>query len=124
MITELKPNQVFVFGSNTKGRHGKGAALQAHKQFGAEYGVGEGLCGLNKCCYAFPTLNHYFQKVRVTDLVESRDLLYHVCRENPDKEFLLTKVGCGLAGFSEDKIIWLFTVVSQPSNLILPEEWR
>ena len=52
-ITELKPNEIFVFGSNIGGFHGGGAARVAHKRFGAEWGVGEGITGQ---CYALPTM--------------------------------------------------------------------
>ena len=98
MITKLAPNEIFVFGSNTAGRHGRGAALQARQQFGAVYGIGEGLTGQ---CYAFPTLDgsaNQLRPVNTHQLRESRNLLYKTCATNPDKRFLLTKVGCGLAG--------------------------
>lgn len=119
MIETLAEGQVFVFGSNEAGRHGAGAARQAAKEFGAEYGVGEGRTGR---CYAFPTLDHRFQQRSLAQLERSRDLLYVACAEAPHLEFLLTKVGCGLAGFDEATMRALFTVA--PSNLVLPEDWR
>lgn len=122
MITELKPNQIFVFGSNEAGRSGRGAAKQALDHFGAVYGVGEGLTGQS---YAFPTLDGNIQQfpltVRSTKLSTSRDKLYETCRQHPELEFLLTEVGCGLAGYSEDYMKSFFTNV--PANLILPEGW-
>ena len=119
MITKLAPNEIFVFGSNLAGRHGAGAAKQAHDDFGAEYGVGEGLTGR---CYAFPTLDQRLKKLSWWLLAESRDLLYRCCETYPDKRFLLTKVGCGLAGYPEAMMRGLFT--DPPANLILPEDWR
>lgn len=119
MITELSPNEVFVFGSNMSGHHAGGAAYQAHVEFGAEWGVGEGMTGR---CYAFPTLTENFEKVTNTQLKASRLKLYQTANANPDKVFLLTKVGCGIAGFSEDKMKKLFA--SAPDNIIKPKDWR
>lgn len=119
MIEKLQPNEIFIFGSNLAGRHGAGAALQARLDFGAKTGVGEGITGQ---CYAFPTLDADLQRVSVADLCASRDRLFECCLANPDKQFLLTKVGCGLAGFKESTIRRLF--LDPPSNLILPEDWQ
>ena len=118
MITSLKPNQIFVFGSNLAGKHYGGAAKQAVDMFGAEYGVGEGLTGRS---YAFPTLDEDFKQVSNTVFKAARLHLYKTAQENPDKEFLLTKVGCGIAGFSEDTMKKLFKNV--PSNIRKPEDW-
>lgn len=119
MIVALKSNEVFVFGSNEAGRHGAGAALQARRKFGAEYGVGEGLTGQ---CYAFPTLDGSLHRRSRVQLLASRDRLYEVCEANPGKSFLLTKVGCGLAGFAEADMRAMFAL--PPKNLVLPEDWR
>src|SRR3990167_3435276 len=104
MITELKPNEIFVFGSNTAGRHGAGAALCARLDFGARYGIGEGLTGQ---CYALPTLGDHFRQRTEVELIESIRLFYQCCADNPDKVFLLTKVGCGLAGYTEEYMKYL-----------------
>lgn len=118
MIVALKPNQVFVFGSNMAGRHGGGAARQAWLFFGAEQGVDEGSTGK---CYAFPTLTEDMQQCSNTQLKASRLKLYKYAEANQDKEFLLTKVGCGIAGFSEEKMKRLFK--NAPSNITKPEGW-
>lgn len=118
MITRLLPNQIFVFGSNLGGRHAGGAARLAKDRFGAEEGVGEGLTGQS---YAFPTLTAAFAKVSPAALETSRNRLFATARENPDKVFLLTKVGCGIAGFREDQIRPLFE--NAPPNLVLPDDW-
>lgn len=117
MITHLKPNQVFVFGSNTLGAHGGGAALFA-KNFGAEDGVGEGMTGQT---YAFPTLDEHYQKRPREALEASRDRLYRVVRDNPEKDFLLTPVGTGIAGYTAEEMKSLFK--NPPKNLILPKEF-
>ncbi len=119
MIKTLKLNEIFVFGSNLLGRHAGGAARLARERFGAQEGVGEGLTGQS---YAFPTLDRHFEKVSHAALEASRDKLFETARLNPGKTFLLTKVGCGIAGFSEDEIRTLFE--NPPANLILPEDWR
>lgn len=118
MITELKENEIFVFGSNLAGAHAGGAAAQAFEDFGAQWGVGEGLTGR---CYAFPTLNADFSKVTKTQLKESRRKLYQCANENHDKLFLLTKVGCGIAGFSELDMVKHFT--NAPENIRKPDGW-
>ena len=119
MITQLKPNEIFVFGSNQRGAHAGGAARLAKEKFGAREGVGEGLTGR---CYAFPTLTANFEKVSRASLEASRDKFFATARENADKTFLLTKVGCGIAGFAEDQIRPLFS--NAPANVELPEDWQ
>lgn len=118
MITTLAPNEIFVFGSNLAGRHGAGAALQARQSFGAVLGVGEGLTGQ---CYAFPTLDRVLGKRKKDQLETSRNRLYSCCYARPENRFLLTKVGCGLAGYCESTMRALFT--DPPENLILPDGW-
>lgn len=119
MITSLVPNEFFVFGSNLAGRHGAGAARQAFVQFGAVMGCGEGITGQ---CYAFPTLDWDLRQLPIWRIEEARDRLYAACTENPQRRFLLTKVGCGLAGYPESLMRGLFA--APPENLILPEDWR
>ena len=120
MITELKPNEIFVFGSNTAGRHGAGAALCARLDFGARYGIGEGLTGQ---CYALPTLDANLQKRTREDLYESVRQFYLCAQRNPHLIFLLTKVGCGLAGYGEDFMKGLFESMPRLPNVRRPEGW-
>jgi len=105
MITKLKDNQVFVFGSNLNGFHAGCAAKQAYEQFGAEWGIGEGLTGQS---YAFPTLDKNMQQVNMSDLEISRNKLYNTANSMPYLEFLLTPVGTGIAGFDIEVISELF----------------
>lgn len=118
-IAKLEKNEIFVFGSNLAGRHGAGAAKLAYEKFGAIYGVGEGLQGQS---YAFPTLTAGFQPRTDEALDISIGKLYQTCEQNPDKIFYLTKVGCGLAGFTEKYMKFLFRG-KRPQNLIVPEGW-
>ena len=128
MITTLKPDEIFVFGSNTSGRHGRGAARQAYYDFGAEYGTGEGLTGQ---CYALPTLNGIYAQRTEIELIESIRAFYRCAADNPKLTFLLTKVGTGLAGFDEQTMMRLFhapvlflCAAVPPPNIVWPEGWR
>lgn len=118
MINELNDKEFFVFGSNLSGAHAGGAALQAAQQFGAQYGIGDGLTGK---CYAFPTLERDMNKRGVRALEAARDRLYATCQALPEYTFLLTKVGCGIAGYPEEDMKALFE--HAPKNLIKPEDW-
>jgi hypothetical protein len=118
-VTELDDNEIFVFGSNTAGRHGKGAALQAKQQFGAYYGQGEGLMGQS---YAFPTLDENLQKLPHWRLLLSTAHLYLTSVERPDLTFIITKVGCGLAGYDESYMRSFFLYPAP--NMVLPEDWQ
>lgn len=120
MITKLEPNQIFVFGSNTAGRHGRGAALQAMRDFGAVYGVGEGITGQ---CYALPTLDSNLQQLPESELVESICNFLNTADDHPELTFLLTKVGCGLAGYDESYIRDIFHLLLPPTNVIMPDGW-
>lgn len=86
----------FVFGSNTKGLHFGGAARVAYEKFGAKWGVSEGLSGKT---YAIPTMSPEGIKVGGKLLRLELYNFLRVVRENKDKEFLLTKIGCGIAGW-------------------------
>lgn len=117
-ITQLEPNAVFVFGSNLAGHHAGGAAKTAHEKFGAEWGIGEGLSGQT---YAFPTLERDMHKRGTRGLEASRDRLFATARALPEKTFLLTKVGCGIAGYTEQEMSKLFD--HSPENIIKPLYW-
>jgi len=118
-ITELKDNQIIVFGSNLNGQHAGGLALECAKKWNAQEGVGEGLTGQ---CYAFPTLDKKMKKVTKKALKQSKELLYKVAEKNQDTQFLVTKVGCGIAGFTKDEMKKIFQG-DKPSNVILPAGW-
>lgn len=118
-ITHLEPDQIFVYGSNLAGNNAGGAARYAEEHFGAMDGVGEGLTGQ---CYAFPTLNKDFTKRTLLQMAYSKVKLYQVADENPDKTFLVTKVGLGIAGFTLKDMQQVFTG-PKPENVVLPKEF-
>jgi hypothetical protein len=119
-ITKLKKNQVFVFGSNEAGIHGAGAAKLAVEKFGAKMGMGYGLQGQS---FGIPTKDTF---IRTLSLDKIEFYIYSFLSEvmeYPDTEFLLTKIGCGLAGYSEEEIANLFKGKFIPENVILPESF-
>ena len=118
-IKELKDNQVFVFGSNLGGRHGKGAALTAKRLFGAEYGVGLGVTG---DCYAIPTKDQTLQSLSLFSIEQYIFYFKEYARNHPEIEFIVTKVGCGLANFTNVQIAPLF--LGSPKNCVFHEDWR
>lgn len=99
------PGAIFVFGSNTAGRHGKGAALTAHKQHGAIYGIGSGLTGM---AYAIPTKTELPDKTLVTmsirDIVPYIQEFVNFTIDNTQHTFYITPIGCGLAGYQPKDI--------------------
>lgn len=133
-IEDLHPNEVFVFGSNSAGNHYGGAANLAFHRFGAVWGVGEGLRGNS---YALPTLNAKMKPISVQALSVHFKFLFREIDANPQMIFLLTKVGCGIAGFSIKSVAnafwsavktfyegrWTDCVGSLPENLVIPEEF-
>jgi len=110
---------IFVFGSNLAGRHGKGAALAATKTYGAVYGIGEGRTGNS---YALPTKDANIKTRSLVDVRDSVNKFIEYAINNPDLDFQVTKIGCGLAGFKESDIAPLFK--NAPVNCYLPENWR
>lgn len=117
-ITSLKPNEIFVFGSNLAGRHGAGAALLAAKQFGAKRGVGEGITGY---CYALPTKDENIQVLPLREIDCYVVEFLNYAASHPYLTFLVTKIGCGLAGYSVDEIAPMFR--NAPKNIVLPVEF-
>lgn len=110
---------IFVFGSNLAGRHGKGAALHARLHHGAVYGSGEGIQGSS---YAIPTKDIYLKSLPLIDIEVNVHTFLRYARANPNKEFFMTKIGCGLAGYSEFEIAPMFKNASL--NVNLPYNWR
>ncbi len=115
MISQLADNQVFVFGSNIRGSHGGGAARTAFAKFGAEWGVGEGMTGQ---CYALPTMEGGIDYIagKVQNFIQ-----YAI--EHPEKEFLVTRIACGIAGFKDSEIAPLFVKAIPVKNIILPRSF-
>ena len=114
-ITELKPKEIFVFGSNLAGSHGGGAALLAFRRFGAVWGQGVGLQGQS---YGIPTMQGGVETIKpyVDDFIQ-------FAKQHPEYKFLVTRIGCGIAGFRDDEIAPLFAEAMDVENVILPKEF-
>lgn len=116
-ITELKENEIFVFGSNLNGNHAGGAAKYAVDKFGAINGQASGLQGKS---YAIPTLGKDMEKLSLHEIKASLVELYDFADKNKYLDFLVTKIGCGIAGFDTSEIASLFKGLESRENVILP----
>lgn len=115
VITSLRDNDIFVFGSNLAGRHMGGAARIAHRDFGAVMGVGVGLQGQS---YAIPTMHG-----GVETISPYVDQFIGFAKANPHLRFLVTRIGCGIAGFRDEEIAPLFRDAITVENIYLPESF-
>lgn len=113
-ILELASNEIFVFGSNLAGRHG-GAARFAFKKFGAIWGIGVGLQGQS---YAIPTMQGGAETI-----APYVDQFIDFAKEHQDQKFLVTEIGCGIAGFSPEDIAPLFFKAIDVRNISLPKRF-
>lgn len=110
--------EIFVFGSNLAGIHGAGAAKHAHSSCGAVWGVGEGLTGNS---YALPTKDENIQTRHILEVATSIQQFIRFARKHPELSFKVTRVGCGLAGFTSEQIAPLFQ--KAPKNCTFDPEW-
>lgn len=112
-ITHLEKNEIFVFGSNLAGAHGGGAAYIAYKKFGAIWGQGVGLQGQS---YGIPTMQGGVETIKpyVDDFIA-------FAKDHPELFFLVTRIGCGIAGFKDKEIAPLFGEAADVPNICLPE---
>ena len=115
LITSLQPNEIFVFGSNLAGMHGGGAAYIAYRKFGAIMGQGVGLQGQS---YGIPTMQGGVETIKpyVDDFIE-------FAKAHPELTFLVTRIGCGIAGFTDEEIAPLFAEAHEVGNIVLPAGW-
>lgn len=111
------PNVVFVFGSNTNGAHRGGAARAAYEWFGAEWGKVEGPSGQT---YAISTIS-YDPEIPEQEIEPQIVRFLHYVDANPDKQFFLTRIGCGIAGYDDEDIAPLFAEIRE--NISYPEIW-
>ena len=114
-ITSLAQNEVFVFGSNLQGSHGGGAAAAAVRYFGAIWGQGVGMQGQ---CYAIPTMHGGVDVIRpyVDEFIE-------FAKGHPELTFLVTRIGCGIAGFRNEQMAPLFADALELPNVVLPKSF-
>lgn len=117
MITRdgLGENEIFVFGSNRDGMHGAGAAATASRYFGAIWGKGEGIQGRS---YAIPTIPDDLRAIK-----KSVDTFVAYAKAQQDKVFLVTRIGCGIAGHSDEEIGPMFAEAINVRNIILPKQF-
>lgn len=111
-IDSLEPGEVFVFGSNSAGAHGGGAARFAYDRFGAVWGRSEGLQGQS---YGIDTMSG----LRI--LGEQAATFLAFARQHPELRFLVTEVGCGIAGYTPSEVAGFFA--DPPANVVLPERF-
>lgn len=114
-IGDLKDNEIFVFGSNLAGHHGGGAARAAMDKFGAIWGQGVGMQGR---CYAIPTMQGGVETIKpyVDEFIE-------YARQHSEYKFLVTRIGCGIAGFKDEEIAPLFKNAIDLENVWLPKSF-
>ena len=114
-ITELKADEVFVFGSNLAGMHGGGAAWVAFRKFGAVMGQGVGPQGQS---YAIPTMQGGVDTIK-----PYVDAFIDYAKAHPESFFYVTRIGCGIAGFTDSEIAPLFRDAIGVDNICLPESF-
>ena len=114
-ITALQPTEVFVFGSNLAGMHGGGAARVARKLFGAVMGQGVGLQGQS---YAIPTMQGGVETIK-----PYVDEFIAFAESHPELKFYVTRIGCGIAGFTDAEIAPLFKNALGKPNIVLPRDF-
>ena len=113
-VRHLEENEVFVFGSNPSGLHRGGAAAFAMHHFGAVWGQGEGLQGQS---YAIPTME------RLSDLAQAVNRFAEYAEDHPELRFLVTRIGCGNAGYTANQIAPLFKRCIHLENVALPSDF-
>lgn len=117
-IEFLKSNEIYTFGANLRGRHGKGSAKIALENFGAKEGVGFGLEGQS---FAIPTKD---KKIKTLTLVQIKyfvDKFIIFAKRKPDLIFLVVEIGCMNAGYKPVDIAPLFKDAINVENIYLPE---
>ena len=119
-ITILDKHQVFVFGSNEAGRHGKGAAKDA-MLMGAKYGKGVGHYGQT---YAIPTKDKNLKTLPLSIIAIYINGFIEYAKKHTELEFLVTRIGCGLAGYNINDMRPLFANARGVDNIILPDEFK
>ena len=119
-ITKLNTNEIFVFGSNLSGRHGKGAAKQA-LTWGAIWGQGAGLQGRT---YGIPSKNASITRtLSVKEIKPFVNEFIQFAKENEDLIFLVTEIGCGLANLTPKEVAPLFEEAIYIKNIHLPKRF-
>ena len=113
-ISTLQPNEIFVFGSNVNGFHAGGAAAAAMHHFGAVWGQGEGLQGQS---YALPTMEG------MDSMRAAVERFTQFAAQHPELRFLVTRIGCGIAGYRVQQVAPLFKDCIRLENVALPADF-
>ena len=124
-ITKLKPNQIFVFGSNKEGRHGKSAALKAKEKFGAIYGQAYGLQGQSYAIVTKDLTKYKHPSISSEHIINQIKKLYLFAEENKNLEFLIAYSGIkiNLNGYSNQDMANMFFIEEPPKNIVFEEEF-
>lgn len=118
MPHQYRDGEVFVFGSNTAGIHGAGAAADAMNLYGAVWGQGIGRHGMS---YAIPTKSQSLKTLALETIKEYADDFIAYAMAHPEDNFFLTRIGCGLAGYTDSDIAPMFK--GAPLNVRKPDGW-
>lgn len=124
-IEQLKSNQIFVFGSNTRGIHGAGAALFARNNFGAIYGQAGGLQGQSYAIITKDLTKDVHPSITREMIIEQIDDLYVFARFAPDHEFLVAyrADNNNLCGYSSEELAEMFARPNIPKNIVFEDEF-
>ena len=118
-ITKLAPHEIFVFGSNLQGQHVGGAAKIAYEKFGAEWGMEEGETGKT---YAIPTVDFTTEsQMELEDIKMFVHRFIEHVKVNANKKYIVTAIGCGIAGFKPSEIAPMFSECLFIGNVSLPK---
>lgn len=117
----MKPNEVFVFGSNLAGIHGAGSAKAALKQYGAVFGKGIGHFGQS---YAIPTKDRDINTLPLENIQKYVNDFICYASSRPDLVFIVTEIGCGLAGYSPKDIAPMLKECIEMKNVVLPKRFE
>jgi hypothetical protein len=117
----LPANGIFVFGSNELGHHGSGAAYTAREEFGAKVGLGFGFSGSS---LAIPTKDWNIKTLPLDIIEQYVNRAIALIKSRPMFDFYITKIGCGLAGYTVEQIAPMFRDVMDLENVYLPSEFR
>jgi hypothetical protein len=123
-IEKLEPNQIFVFGSNTEGRHGKGSALFAKQYCGAVYGIPYGIQGQSYAIITKDLTKKVHPSITESYIISQIKTLYEYAIINKDKDFLIAySNSINLNGYTSKEMAKMFSTFEIPDNIVFEEEF-
>lgn len=130
-IFDLEVNEILAFGSNDEGLHYGGAAKIAFENFGAKWGIGEGMQGQTYAVPVLEVMNENMHTIPEIKLIQKICKFLEFVKLNPELTFYLTKIGCGIAGYPVKYMNLIFNKSLKeafdsklPNNLIIPKEFK